>query len=64
MASSLIGKPPNEPSHLPIQMGELVSSMHLFAAITIGVFHYYRTNETQLINLNLLRSGIYSLTTV
>lgn len=60
-AQAMGGKPPGTPPVLPTQFGGLNCSFHALAAAMAGVFHQKRTGEGQLVEINLLACGTWSM---
>jgi len=60
-ASLLTGAPPAPPKVLPNQHGELSCSFNVMAGAMAGLFHARRTGEGQLIEVNLLNSGMWAM---
>jgi len=60
-ASMLSGAPPARPKTLPTQHGELGCSFNVLAGALSGLFHQKRTGEGQLIEVNLLLSGMWAM---
>eukprot|EP00906_Rhabdomonas_costata_P011320 RCo016069 len=54
LAALLGGRKPSPPPPLPLQMGELMGSIYLMAALGAALFHLYRTAEGQRVDINLL----------
>jgi crotonobetainyl-CoA:carnitine CoA-transferase CaiB-like acyl-CoA transferase len=57
LGENLSGKPPAPHPPMPIFLGDLSNSVHLFAAVCGGLFHMHRTGEGVFVESSLLRSA-------